>query len=85
MLSGMADKYAMGLQQTVILSLYQDQVRALGLAAWKKLEEGPTEALVSGSPRSQTRTYLLPFIDKVNKILPRKFPLGNLGTGLFEC
>lgn len=84
MLLGMADKDAMGRQQAAIPPLYQDRVRALDLAAWKKLEQGPTDALVSGV--TQKPKDLAAFINKVNKRLQRKIPPppGNLGTGLYE-
>lgn len=68
----MADKDAMGRQQAAIPPLYQDRVRALDLAAWKKLEQGPTDALVSGV--TQKPKDLAAFINKVNKRLQRKIP-----------
>lgn len=72
MLLGIADKYAMGRQQAAIPPLYRDQVRALDLAAWKKLKKGPTDALVSGV--TQKPKDLASFINKVNKRLQRKIP-----------
>lgn len=69
---GIADKYAMGRQQAAIPPLYRDQVRALDLAAWKKLKKGPTDALVSGV--TQKPKDLASFINKVNKRLQRKIP-----------
>ena len=46
MLAHTADQYYTGIQQATIPPPYQDQVRALGLAAWKKLNEGPAKSLI---------------------------------------
>ncbi|RWS19370.1 vomeronasal type-2 receptor 116-like protein [Leptotrombidium deliense] len=73
MLSGSSDQYATGLQQAAIPAPYQEQVRTLGLAAWKKLEEGPAEPLVSGIIQRATED-LATFIERVEKSLQRKFP-----------
>lgn len=76
-LSGMPSKYAAGLQQAATPALYQDQVRMLGLAAWKKLKEGPTETPVSGIAQKPDKDLTF-FIERVNKSLQRKFPPGEL-------
>lgn len=77
MLSGTGDRYSMGTQQAALPAPYQDQVRALGLAAWRKLEEGPTESPIGGI--QQNREEDLPqFIDRVEKSLSRKLPAGAL-------
>ncbi|OBS72134.1 hypothetical protein A6R68_13288 [Neotoma lepida] len=77
MLAGPSDQYSTGLQQAALPAPYQDQVQALGIAAWKKMEEGPTEAPVSGITQ-KTNEDLATFVERVNKSLQRKFLLGEL-------
>ncbi|EDL36668.1 mCG64176 [Mus musculus] len=48
MLAGIADQYSTSIQHTTIPPPYQDQVRALSLAAWKKLNEGSGKSPISG-------------------------------------
>ncbi|KAH0505129.1 GRB2-associated-binding protein 2 [Microtus ochrogaster] len=59
MLSDTSDKYATGLQESAIPPPYQDQVRVLGLVAWKQLEEGSTEALVGPSHGNENQPPLV--------------------------
>ncbi|OBS82450.1 hypothetical protein A6R68_23557, partial [Neotoma lepida] len=56
MLAGTSDQYSIDLQQATLPAPYQDQVQVLGTAAWKKLEEGPTEAPCLVSPKRLMRT-----------------------------
>lgn len=71
MLAGTADRYCTGIQQEAIP--YQDQVQALGLAAWKNLSEGPAKSPISGI--NQKVIVDLPFfIDIIHKSLKRKVP-----------
>lgn len=73
MLSSTADRYSMGIQQAALPAPYQDQVRAAGLAAWRKLGEGPTEAPIGGIQQKPGET-LHKFIDRVQKKHPEKTP-----------
>jgi hypothetical protein len=77
MLAHTADQYYTGIQQETIPPPYQDQVRTLALAAWKKLDEGLAESPISGINQKFTEDLPL-FIDRVHKSLKRKFPIGSL-------
>lgn len=77
MFSGALDQYSTGAQQAAILTSYQDQVRAIGLAAWRKSDEGPTGSLTAVIDQKPTEDLNL-LIDRVQKSMQRKFPLGDL-------
>ncbi|XP_055293596.1 endogenous retrovirus group K member 6 Gag polyprotein-like [Moschus berezovskii] len=77
MLSGTADQWSTGIQQGAIPAPYTDQVRTICLAAWKKLEEGPSEPVISGIIQKNNED-LPTFIDRVEKSMQRKFPPGPL-------
>ena len=77
MLSGSNDQFSTGLLQAAIPAPYQEQVRALGLVAWEKLEEGPSEPPISGITQKASED-LATFIDRVEKSLQKKFPPGPL-------
>ena len=77
MLSGSSDQFSTGLLQAAIPAPYQEQVRALGLVAWKKLEEGPSEPPIAGITQKATED-LATFIERVERSLQRKFPPGPL-------
>ena len=77
MLSGTADQWSTGPQQATIPAPYTDQVRSICLAAWKKLAEGPSEPPILGIIQ-KNNDDLSTFIDRVEKSIQRKFPLGPL-------
>ncbi|XP_055262422.1 endogenous retrovirus group K member 8 Gag polyprotein-like [Moschus berezovskii] len=77
MLSGMADQWSTGPQQAIIPAPYTDQVRAICLAPWRKLAEGPSEPPISGITQKNNED-LSTFIDRVEKSMQRKFPSGPL-------
>ena len=66
-----------GTQQAAIPPPYQDQIRAAGLAAWSKLEEGPSESPIAGL-HQKTNEDLPSFIDRVEKSVKKKMPPGDL-------
>ncbi|XP_032186361.1 endogenous retrovirus group K member 5 Gag polyprotein-like [Mustela erminea] len=77
MLTGTDGQYASGIQQAAIPPPYQDQVRATGLAAWNKLEEGPSESPIAGL-HQKANEDLPSFIDRVEKSIKKKLPPGDL-------
>lgn len=77
MLTGTDCQYASGIQQAAIPPPYQDQVRAAGLAAWNKLEEGPSESPILGL-HQKANEDLPSFIDRVEKSIKKKLPPGDL-------
>ena len=67
----------MGPQQATTPASFTDQVRAICLATWKKLAEGPSEPPISGITQKNNED-LSTFIDRVEKSIQRKFPPGPL-------
>lgn len=67
MLAGTADGYSTGVQQATVPAPYRDHVRQARLAAWGKLDEGPTESPIAGVRQNHNET-LPEFIDWVNSI-----------------
>ena len=63
----------MGPQQATTPASFTDQVRAICLATWKKLAEGPSEPPISGITQKNNED-LSTFIDRVEKSIKRKFP-----------